>query len=435
MAKSVLGTDLYTKAVTVINDNLYELGMSIDDKKTQGSYIYIQCDEDRTETRESLEMELERISGIRCSRKYVKSKSSFDLTEVDGFGSKIYIAYKNVRGGMQETTLNSTITELFPAIAFEAGIDTNLSPDIFFNKLVEVNKPQLGAYKNKSAYDAGKLFLDKAQTSSKFEEKTINAQAITRWLIAENKRKKISKVVWGYRNNLKPEGVSPNHKGDIFVVYDNSEGGEILGISLKAGGAKTAEPQFNSYVRPIFTSFGMLSDYAKLEKESYETFYKGIPGITPQNTYGKAAMTKVIGAFEKNNPKQYEMLYDAQLEFVRQYICDMMNDNPAKAKKWLLHEVAAEQENVPLIVLKAAGSETTIINDENIIKDCVQVSKKTNGIKAYPSKTSKQNWHIDLTCKLKTTTLNFSIRTNKTGISHKLGQYINLAVKFNGISK
>jgi hypothetical protein len=337
--------------------------MSIDDKKTEGSYVYIQCDEDRIETRESLEMELERVSGIRCSRKYVKSRSSFDLTEVAGFGSKIYIAYKNVRGGMQETTLNSTITELFPAIAFEAGIDTNLAPDVFFNKLVEANKPQLGAYKNKSAYDAGKPFLDKAQTSSKFEEKTINAQAITRWLIAENKRKKINKVVWGYRNNLKPEGVASNHKGDIFAVFDD---GNILGISLKAGGAKTAEPQFNSYVRPIFTSFGMLNDYAKLEKESYETFYKGIPGITPQNTYGKQAMTKVVGAFEKNNPKQYELLYDAQLEFVRQYICDMMNNNPAKAKNWLLREVAAEQEGVPLIVLM-----NQIINDENIIKDCV----------------------------------------------------------------
>jgi hypothetical protein len=432
MAKSLLDTDLYTKVVSVINDNLYDLGMSIDDKRTEGSYIYVMCDEDRLETQESLEMEIERVSGLRCSRRYVKSKSANDLTQVDGFGQKLNIVFKNTRGGMQETTLNSTITELFPAIAFEAGINTNLEPAVFYNRLVEANDPRFGAYKNKSAYDAGKPFLDKAPTSSKFEEKTINAQAITRWLIAENKRKKIAKVVWGYRNNLKPEGVAPNHKGDIFAVFDD---GSILGISLKAGGAKTAEPQFNSYVRPIFTSFGMLSDYAKLEKESYETFYKGIPGITPQNTYGKATMTKVIGAFEKMNPKQYEMLYDTQLEFVRQYICDMMNNNPAKAKNWLLREVAAEQEGVPLIVLKAAGSNTQIINDENIIKDCVQTSKKANGIKAYPSKTSKQNWHIDLTCKTHTTTLNFSIRTNKTGINHKLGQYINLAVKFNGIKK
>lgn len=432
MAKSLLDTDLYTKTVTVINDNLYDLGMSIDTKRTEGSYIYIQCDEDRLETQESLEMELERVSGLSCSRRYVKSKSSTDLTRVDGFGKTVNIVFKNTKGGMQETTLNSTITELFPAIAFEANINTNLEPAVFYNKLVEANKQQLGAYKNKSAYDAGKPFLDKAPTSSKFEEKTINAQAITEWLNTENKRKKISKVVWGYRNNLKPDGVAPNHKGDIFAVFDD---GNILGISLKAGGAKTAEPQFNSYVRPIFTSFGMLSDYAKLEKESYKTFYKGIPGITPENTYGKQAMTQVVGAFEKNNLKEYEMLYDAQLDFVREYICDMMNKYPAKAKNWLLREVAAEQEGVPLIVLKAAGKTTKIVDDENVIKDCVQVSKKTNGIKAYPSKTSKQNWHIDLTCKSHTTTLNFSIRTNKTGINHKLGQYINLAVKFNGIAK
>ena len=432
MAKSLLGTDLYTKTVTVINDNLYSLGMSIDTKRTEGLYIYVMCDEDRLETQESLEMELERVSGLSCSRRYVKSKSSTDLTQVAGFGKTVNIVFKNTKGGMQETTLNSTITELFPAIAFEAGVSTNLDPAVFYNKLVEANNQNLGAYKNKSAYDAGKPFLDKAPTSSKFEEKTTNAQAITEWLLGEDKRKKISKVVWGYRNNLKPQGVAPNHKGDIFAVFDD---GNILGISLKAGGAKTAEPQFNSYVRPIFTSFGMLSDYAKLEKQSYETFYRGIPGITPENTYGKNAMTKVIGSFEKANPQQYEKLYDAQLEFVRQYVCDMMNNNPKKAKNWLLHEVAAEQEDVPLIVLKAAGKTTKIIDDENVIKDCVQTSKKTNGIKAYPSKTSKQNWHIDLTCRTHTTTLNFSIRTNKTGISHKLGQYINLAVKFNGIAK
>ena len=55
MSKSLLDTDLYTKVITIINDNLYDLGISIDDKKTEGSYIYIQCDEDRLETQESLE--------------------------------------------------------------------------------------------------------------------------------------------------------------------------------------------------------------------------------------------------------------------------------------------------------------------------------------------------------------------------------------------
>ena len=52
-------------------------------------------------------------------------------------------------------------SEAAAAIAFEAGIKTNLSPDVFYNKLVEANDPKFGAYKNKSAYEAGKPFLDK----------------------------------------------------------------------------------------------------------------------------------------------------------------------------------------------------------------------------------------------------------------------------------
>jgi len=69
------------------------------------------------------------------------------------------------------------------------------------------------------------------------------------------------------------------------------------------------------------------------------------------------------------------------------------------------------------------------VSDEDIIKECVSVAKKVNARVG----TGKQNWHIDLTCNEKTTTLNFTIRTNGPGIKHKLGQYVNLAVKFNGI--
>ena len=430
---AAIATDLYSKSIGIINDNLYDFGISIDDKKTKGSFIYLECDEDRSDTRSKLEMELETVSGIKCSRAYKKSKSSFDLTEITGFGDKnLHIVYKAKKGGMQETTLNSSITELFPAIAFEKKISPKLLTDKFYNEIVAAHDAKLGAYKNKIASDAGKDIIDKATTSSKFEEKTINAKAITEFLLEESKRKPIKRVVWGYRNNTKPEGVNPNHKGDIFAVFDD---GNILGISLKAGSAGSAEPQFNSYVRPIFTSFNMLQEFAKLQKKSYDMFYKGIPNIPKENLYGKPQMTKVIGMFERNNNKRYEQLYDEQLKFVRQMLCDMMNKHPKKAKAWLLSEVAAEQESVPLIVLKAAGDTTKIIDDENVIKDCVQTSKNLNGIKAYPSKTSKQNWHIDLTCRTHTTTLNFAIRTNKTGINHKLGQYVNLAVKFNGIAK
>ena len=429
---TVVGSDLYSKSVEVINANLYDLGLSINDKKSGGKYIELICDEDRSDAREKIETELEQIAGIKCSRAYIKSKSSMDVTEISGMGDTLYLVYKAAKGGMQETTLNSSITELFPAIAFEKKISPKLLNDKFFNEVLAAHDAKLNVYKNKTASDAGKDIIDKATTSSKFDDKVENAKAITKFLLEENKRKAIKKVVWGYRNNTKPDGVNPNHKGDIFAVFDD---GNILGISLKAGSAGSAEPQFNSYVRPIFTSFKMLQEFAKLQKTSYNKFYKGIPNIPKESMYGKPQMTQTIGKFEKNNNKRYEALYDEQLKFVRQTLCDMMNKYPKKAKAWLLSEVAAEQEDVPLIVVKASDDKTKIIDDENIIKDCVQTSKKLNGIKAYPSKTSKQNWHIDLTCRTHTTTLNFAIRTNKTGINHKLGQYVNLAVKFNGIAK
>ena len=429
---TAVGSDLYSKSVEVINANLYDLGLSINDKKSGGKYIELICDEDRSDAREKIETELEQIAGIKCSRAYIKSKSSMDVTEISGMGDKLCLVYKAAKGGMQETTLNSSITELFPAIAFEKKISPKLLNDKFFNEVLAAHDAKLNVYKNKTASDAGKDIIDKATTSSKFDDKVENAKAITKFLLEENKRKAIKKVVWGYRNNTKPDGVNPNHKGDIFAVFDD---GNILGISLKAGSAGSAEPQFNSYVRPIFTSFNMLQEFAKLQKTSYNKFYKGIPNIPKESMYGKPQMTQTIGKFEKNNNKRYEALYDEQLKFVRQTLCDMMNKYPKKAKAWLLSEVAAEQEDVPLIVVKASDDKTKIIDDENIIKDCVQTSKKLNGIKAYPSKTSKQNWHIDLTCRTHTTTLNFSIRTNKTGINHKLGQYVNLAVKFNGIAK
>ena len=36
---TAVGSDLYAKSVEVINDNLYDLGLSINDKKSGGKYI------------------------------------------------------------------------------------------------------------------------------------------------------------------------------------------------------------------------------------------------------------------------------------------------------------------------------------------------------------------------------------------------------------
>ena len=82
--------------------------------------------------------------------------------------------------------------------------------------------------------------------------------------------------------------------------------------------------------------------------------------------------------------------------------------------------------------MKAFGDKTEVLTDDDIVKECVQRFKSgKQGINVYKSRTSKQTFHIDLKCNTHTTTLNFSIRTNKLGNEHKLGQFINLAVKFN----
>ena len=75
----------------------------------------------------------------------------------------------------------------------------------------------------------------------------------------------------------------------------------------------------------------------------------------------------------------------------------------------VIKEVAAEQQDVPLVVLKAHGDKAEILNDESVLRGCVQTSRKKEGISAYPSKKSKQNWHIDMICDAKRTTLNFQL--------------------------
>ena len=429
---AIISQDLSQSIFGVINSLSDSLDISINDKKTSGTYIEVSCGKDRNDTRISLEQSLSKVPGIKVSRLNIASRSSFDLTKVDGFGSEMRIVYKNSKGGMQETTLNSSITELFPALAFSLGVSPKLKNDKFYNEILIKNQAKLGAYKNEKAYEAGKQVLNDATNSTKFDVKTTNAKAIYQYLLSENSRKKISRVVWGYRNNMKPDGVNANHKGDIFVVFNDKK---MLGISIKAGGAGTKEPQFNSYVRPIFSSFGMLSEYSKLQKASYETYYKNIPNMVKFSNYGKTSMTDVVIKYEKKFPKQYENLYNLQLAFIRQTICNLMNNNQEKAKQWLLREVVAEQKDVPLVVLKAEGSKAKLIDDDSVLRSCVQTSKKKGGILAYPSKRSKQNWHIDMICDAKKTTLNFSIRTNKSGTGHKLAQYVNLAVKFNGLEQ
>jgi len=388
--------------------------------------IFVACDGERSEKRDTLQKTL-KTSRLQYKNVYVSGHSE-EATEITG--KNIVLIYKNKKGGMTETTLNATITELFPCIAFLTKIDET-DPEKFYNKILENNDKTLSCYVNARDAKSGKEFIDSAVHSSKFVEKTTNAIAILEYIKSQDAGKKIKNVYWGYR--AKPTGIMSNHPGDIFIEYSD---GNMLGVSLKAGGAKTQEPKLNTYVNPIIEFYNKKTEYSEWQKESYETYYKSVPNIPEFKDYGTSRMIPTLAKLERSNLDLYDSLYDQQLEWIRDKIIDMMNKEHETTKKYLLEKVAAVQEGVPLIVLKAFGDKTEVLTDDDIVKECVQRSKKgKQGINVYKSRTSKQTFHIDLKCNTHTTTLNFSIRTNKSGNEHKLGQFINLAVKFNGVQK
>ena len=127
---------------------------------------------------------------------------------------------------MQETTLNASITELFPCIAFELNHSPKSARN-FHEFLLGINVRGLECVGSKDIAAAEET-INKADTSSKFEEKMDNAIGIHKFLKDSAKEKPIKSVFWGYRQ--KPSGVPKKHPGDIFIEYKDS----MLGVSLKA---------------------------------------------------------------------------------------------------------------------------------------------------------------------------------------------------------
>ena len=70
------------------------------------------------------------------------SYSSFDPIEATHDGNKFLLLFKAASGGMAETTLNSSITELFPCIAYETNY-TPKSPKDFIEYLVDLDVTKL----------------------------------------------------------------------------------------------------------------------------------------------------------------------------------------------------------------------------------------------------------------------------------------------------
>jgi len=412
------------KVIETINDE-----KNLEIKKMEGVskvYIYTVTNGLRVDARNSL------TAALKKQKIATEEKLSKKSTELATFikNQDLIVVYKNKSGGMQETTLNSTITELFPIIAFDKNISQSLTEQNFYAAIQKSYDPKSKVFVGSNDYKQGKKFIDDAIHSSKFKEKVTNAKAALGYIKQQNKGKPIKQVYWGYRK--KPSGVSPSHRGDIFIEFTD---GKMIGLSVKAGGSGTKEPKYNTYVSVVMKDgYSDSATYQKWQKESYDQYYKKVPNIPAFSFYGKDQMVTAVANLEASDKNYYNELYDEQLDWLRGKLIAYMLKNINKTKKWLLNDVAAVDKKVPTLLLKLDGQKAKVENDENILAECIQRSKKgKDGISIEKSKTSKQNIIITLTCKDHDTHFEFAVRTNEVGIKHKLGQFIRLAFKYNGV--
>ena len=424
-----------------IKDVLSGLKYEIDNKKSSsGRTIIIVRDNDRIDTRDDFFKSL-KDAGISAEIKdYASSsiehiwlKDKFEDSE-DNKNKTIIVVFKSAAGGMQETTLNSSITELFPCIAWENGWANPTSVDDFYQKLITVDTNTLKCVGSQDR-EAAKETIAKAPDSSKYQIKMENALGILKYLRIQNKQSPIKNILWGYR--AKPTGVDEKHPGDMYITFKDNK---VLGVSLKAGGKSTHEAKLNTYVNPVWEAFGKQRELVALRKKLHKEVYSKIPDMPSETEYDSGKGRKITGNilkdFNRTNNKKYEQYYDEQLEIMREAIIDLFNKNPKQSFKYIKENILRNAPDVPTIVIKGVGDDFQQVTDDDEVGVFLAVTKY---IVAYKSTKSKQNWHIDLVSGggKETLTMNMVIRSNKGGHAgvKKLGQYYNLSVKFNSVAK
>jgi hypothetical protein len=366
------------------------------------------------------------------------------------------MATKFLSGG-QQTTVNSTITELFPALCFNNGFNPKTPEELedFINSVSVDSQKSKKTFVTSSNMKAGKEFIvlkDKVRPDMR-QEKIQNAFAITKFIFETHKNKAIEKVVWGYRE--KPTGVPSNHAGDIFIYFkDRTTYPGIAGISLKAGTEKSAEPKLNSYVKTTLTKPMWLKSapnaVKELKKELWQKVYSKVPAlpksITADNYYTEAGakgatrpnpimVEKLIDFFEVD-PQEFDRLYGMMNRVCREKLVEVINKDIKAAKEWIASEFRLEKrgEEIPLVLVKAIGTRFEMAGDP--LADMLPMAKT---IKAYLNEKSVQEWFIDVSNGKKTITLLMTIRSDsefrRAKPKGKLGSFVGLKLLYRGIKK
>jgi vacuolar-type H+-ATPase subunit E/Vma4 len=390
--------------------------------------IFVVRSNDRLDDRDEILRNLDQ-AGIKAEVRN-KTGQSVDPIFIDShFDVKVILLIKPKSGGMGETTLNASITELFPLIAWEKNFRMGTSIEKFYDFLLEQEPTTLKCVLGKDSKAAVDT-IQKASESSKFSEKMLNAMGVYKYLVDENKGKPIKNVYWGYR--AKPTGVPKGHPGDIFLEFSDG----MLGVSLKAGGKKTKEPKLNTYVNPIFTAFNKERNVIALRRKLHTEVYSKIEGMPPSGSYDKSKKrdtSKLLIKLNKEDKARYEKLYDQHLEICRQSVIDLFNENKENTLEYIRSAILRDAPSVPTKVIKAVEDNFEEVTETDELGVFLPLVKF---VKAYASKSSKQNWFLELKSREQTITMAMSIRTNKSGTAgnKKLGQFFNLSVKYNSLS-
>jgi len=354
--------------------------------------------------------------------------------------------------GGDQTTINSTITELFPSLWFNNNTRAPKSTSELseFIKKVDVNGiKSKKCFVKDSNKEAAKKFI--IQAYSKIQPKMLqtkleNAFGITKYLYELNSSNKIDKVVWGYRE--KPSGVPDNHAGDVFVFFKDKT---IVGVSLKAGTEKSSEPKMNSYVRTTLMKPYWLKHNPKADTELKQKLWKDVYSKVPtlpkevnkdnyftivgKNTkINKILEKKLIDLFE-SDPELFDSLYQKQNVISRQILCDLINSSVSVTKTWINEEFRLEKaQKVPLVLVKAIGEKAEEAGDP-----LVSFLPKVNKVHAYLKKDSVQEWFIDVSDGKKTLTLLMTIRSDSefraSKPKGKLGKLVMLKLLYRGVKK
>jgi hypothetical protein len=315
--------------------------------------------------------------------------------------------------GGEQTTINSTITELFPALAFNSGAHPRNADEMeeFINNLDLSSNGASKAFVNSSNVESAKEYITKMSRIRPAMKKTKleNAVGILNWIYEYDHQRPIEKVVWGYRE--KPTGVPNNHAGDIFIMFKNKNiHPKIMGISLKAGTTKSKEPKLNSYVATTMRKPAWKKKYPRaveeLKQQLWDEVYSKIPGLpksvnkdnylvlsTSRQTPNKILQEKILNLFKYDN-LVFEALYVRMNTICRNKLISMINGDVNATKEWIEDEFRLEKKDVevPMMLVKAIGT-TAKSSATDPLREFLPAVTSVN---AYLKPQSVQEWFIDI---------------------------------------